>query len=76
MRVGQDQLMDCGGLRAYIDERFLRCEGRLLRRSEGGEKASVHFGRNDRWCWVVSWMTVKIGFEKQIPHPQEAVGSE
>jgi hypothetical protein len=46
-------LMDCGGLRAYIEERFLRCEGRLLRRSEGGEKASVHFGRNDRAGWTV-----------------------
>jgi hypothetical protein len=31
-----------------IEERFLHCVSRLLRRSEGEEKASAYFGRNDR----------------------------
>ena len=31
-----------------IEERFLHCVSRLLRRSEGEERASAYFGRNDR----------------------------
>jgi hypothetical protein len=31
----------------YIEERFLHCVSRLLRRSEGEEEASAYFGRND-----------------------------
>jgi hypothetical protein len=31
------------------EERFLRCAGRLLPRSEGEEKASAPFGRDDRF---------------------------
>ena len=32
------------------EERFLHCADRHLRRSEGERKASVCFGRNDKFC--------------------------
>ncbi len=34
----QDQVKKLGGLRAYIEERFLRFVARLVRRSERGRK--------------------------------------
>jgi hypothetical protein len=59
-----------------IEERFLRCVDRLLRRSEGGEKASAHFGRNDPsgWAVVVSGKIRWAGRKKQIPHPLKKRG--
>jgi hypothetical protein len=32
-----------------IEERFLHCASRQLRRSEVEEEASAYFGRNDSW---------------------------
>jgi hypothetical protein len=40
--------MNRGGLRGEIEEKFLHCASRLVRRSERGEKTSARFGRNDK----------------------------
>jgi hypothetical protein len=48
------ELVRGGRLARQIEERFLHCASRQLRRSEAEEEASARFGRNDTFGRLVS----------------------
>jgi hypothetical protein len=50
----------------YVEERFLYCLSRVLRRSEGEEKASAYFGRNDNVVGARKAAHGNLPYEKRV----------